>query len=259
VTNEWDAAASDYAANWEKTTGYTVERLVDWVALHDGATVADVACGPGTVTVALLARGARVAASDFSPGMIDALRARVGEDAGVEAEVADAAALPYGDDTMDGAVSNFGVIFCPQIDDALRELTRVTKPAGRLAMTAWTTEARNGWTTLLDEDRGASLEFPLPERPAYRWANALDFARTLERAGWRELTIDTVDFPPHMLPSADHAGEALNSPATRLALQSMPQAHIAALAAHLVERARTLYGEGEVPLPRQAWLARGVA
>jgi ubiquinone/menaquinone biosynthesis C-methylase UbiE len=262
MTNEWDAAAPEYAASWETTTGYTVERLLDWLAPGEGTTFADVACGPGTVTVALLARGARVHAVDFSAGMIEELRTRVdglGLADRVESDVADAASLPLGDDSVDGAVSNFGVIFCPDIDAALRELVRVTKPGGRLAMTAWTTETKNGWTTLLGDDHEAVLGYALPPRSAYRWTSEDDFAAALARAGWRDVTLEAIEFPPPTYPTADDVRHAIETPATKTMLAPLTDEQRERLADYLVDRAKNRFGDGEVSLPRQAWLARASA
>jgi 2-polyprenyl-3-methyl-5-hydroxy-6-metoxy-1,4-benzoquinol methylase len=70
VANEWDATAAVYEDQFEQVTGTTVPRLVEWLAPSDGKTFADVACGPGVVTMALAERGAFVRASDFSDGMV---------------------------------------------------------------------------------------------------------------------------------------------------------------------------------------------
>jgi SAM-dependent methyltransferase len=261
VTNEWDAAAGVYEDQFEVVTSTTVGRLLDWIAPAPGMVVADAACGPGTVSVQLAASGASVRASDFSEGMVSRARQRAAElsfDALIEVEVADAASLPLDDDAVDGAVSNFGVIFCPEIDAALHELARVTHADGRLAITAWTSEKTNGWTTLLAADYADELGFAVPVRPMYRWAEEGDFRAALDRAGWRAVEIETIDFAPKLLDPED-MGEALTTPATRIAIASLTDAQVEALAAYLCRRGREVYGGAPVPLPRQAWLARGVA
>jgi ubiquinone/menaquinone biosynthesis C-methylase UbiE len=261
VNNEWDAAASVYEDQFEKVTSTTVERLVAWLSPRDGLTFADVACGPGTVTMQLAALGAAVRASDFSAEMVTRAQARAGElgfGALVRADVADAAALPLDDDTVDGAVSNFGVIFCPDVDGALAELARVTRADGRLAITAWTTEKANGWTTLLAPDYDAELGFRIPPRTMYRWSSADELRGALGRAGWRDVAIEVVDFAPNMH-APDDVVNALTTPASRVSLESLTEQQLDALRAYLVRRAHELFGGDPVPLPRQAWLARGVA
>ncbi|MEY2471137.1 MAG: hypothetical protein QOK28_466 [Actinomycetota bacterium] len=261
MTNEWDSAASVYEDQFEKITSTTVSRLVAWLAPRGGLTFADVACGPGIVTMALAARGAAVRASDFSAEMVKRAQARaeeLGFGALVRADVADAAALPLADGSVDGAVSNFGVIFCPDIDGALAELARVTRVNGRLAITAWTTEATNGWTTLLGDDYAEELGFSVAPRPMYRWPTADELRAALARAGWRDVDVETIDCAPNVY-APDDIAEALTTPASRLALSSLTAAEVDALRAYLVARAHALFGGDSVPLPRQAWFARGIS
>lgn len=257
--SSWDEAAADYEAHWEATTGYTLPRLLEHLAPAEGLHVVDVAAGPGTVTVALAERGARVSACDLSPAMVERLTARAGElglAARVEARVADAQALPYADGSADAAVSNFGVIFAPDLPRALGELVRVTRPGGRLAMTAWSLESRNGWSTLLEPDYEQVLGFALGPRPAYRWTSRDAFVTALGAAGWRDLDVETVEFPPAVWERPDDVVAALDSPATRIALAALDPAQAERVRAYVVDRARERFGDGPVSLPREAWVAR---
>jgi ubiquinone/menaquinone biosynthesis C-methylase UbiE len=261
VANEWDAAASVYEDQFEQVTSTTVDRLIEWLAPRDGTTFADVACGPGTVTMHLAERGAAVRASDFSPEMVKRATQRAAERGfadRVTVEAADAASLPLDDASVDGAVSNFGVIFCPDIDAALAELARVTRAGGRLAITAWTTEGANGWTTLLADDYESELGFAIPPRPMYRWSTADELQAALARAGWSDVTVDTIDFTPKLY-SPDDLSEVITTPATRLALATLSDAQVAALVAYLERRANARTGGEPIALPRQAWLATGMS
>lgn len=260
--SSWDEAAGDYEAHWEATTGYTLPRLVDHLAPREGLHALDVAAGPGTVTMALAERGARVSACDLSRAMVERLLARAGElgfSAQVDARVADAQALPYPDRSFDAAASNFGVIFAPDVAAALAELVRVTRPGGRLAMTSWSLEARNGWSTLLEPDYEQVLGFALGPRPAYRWGSVEEFVAALAAAGWGDLDVETVAFPAAVWEKPDDVAAALDSPATRMALAALDPAQADRVRAYVVERARVVFGGGPVSLPREAWVARGRA
>jgi ubiquinone/menaquinone biosynthesis C-methylase UbiE len=48
--------------------------------------------------------------------------------------------LPFPADSFDAAVSTFGVMFAPNQERAARELTRVVRPGGRIALASWTPE-----------------------------------------------------------------------------------------------------------------------
>jgi SAM-dependent methyltransferase len=52
-------------------------------------------------------------------------------------DLGDARTLPYEDSAFDVVASNFGVIFAPDRDVVARELARVCRSGGRLALTAW--------------------------------------------------------------------------------------------------------------------------
>ena len=54
--------------------------------------------------------------------------------------MADAEALPYADSSYDVVLSTFGVMFAPDHARAARELLRVCRPGGRIALACWTPE-----------------------------------------------------------------------------------------------------------------------
>ena len=53
-------------------------------------------------------------------------------------QVADAEALPFGDESFDVVLSTFGVMFAPAHFNAATELVRVTRKGGIIAMANWT-------------------------------------------------------------------------------------------------------------------------
>ncbi|MDQ1464520.1 MAG: demethylmenaquinone methyltransferase / 2-methoxy-6-polyprenyl,4-benzoquinol methylase, partial [Actinomycetota bacterium] len=73
---------------------------------------------------------------DFSLGMLrQGARQRGGAyRGGVRFVAGDAVALPFGDQTFDAVTMSFGLRNVHDVDAALRELLRVTKPGGRLVI-----------------------------------------------------------------------------------------------------------------------------
>ncbi|CAN2536179.1 2-phytyl-1,4-beta-naphthoquinone+methyltransferase,+chloroplastic [Methylocapsa aurea] len=55
----------------------------------------------------------------------------------IEFRVADMLALGYPDDAFDAVICVFGVFFVPDMTAAVRELWRMVRPGGRLAITTW--------------------------------------------------------------------------------------------------------------------------
>ncbi len=100
-----------------------------------GSRVLDVAAGNGNFAIATARIGAQVTATDFSPRMVELGQAR-SDDEGVRVEwlEADAESLPFSDHYFDVAGSAFGAIFAPQPELVAKELFRVVRPGGTVAM-----------------------------------------------------------------------------------------------------------------------------
>jgi ubiquinone/menaquinone biosynthesis C-methylase UbiE len=117
------------------------ESLAEAVDLRADERVLDVAAGNGNATLAAARRFARVVSTDYVPELLakGAERARA-DGLEVRFEVADAEGLPFPDGSFDVAMSTFGVMFTPEPVRAARELTRVVRRGGRIAMANWTPE-----------------------------------------------------------------------------------------------------------------------
>lgn len=116
-------------------------RLVAYAQIRQGERVLDVACGTGVVALAAARTGARVSGLDLTPELLARARENASI-AGVEIDwhEGDAEALPFADATFDVVVSQFGHIFAPRPDIAVREMLRVLKPGGTIAFSTWPPE-----------------------------------------------------------------------------------------------------------------------
>lgn len=263
MPEDWDDYASEYETKFEEVTGFFMPDFVDWVNPHGAEfVVVDVGCGPGVVSLAMAARGARVVGVDVSAAMLERLRARAdaaGVASRVEGVVASGESLGLPDDSAHGCVSSFGIIYCPDVDAALREMVRVTASGGPVMITAWTTENRNGWHTWLSDDYEIELGFGVPKRTNLRWASEDALRAALDRAGWRGVEIETVVSKPSVFPSADAVRDAFNTPPSRDMLSSLSDEQQERLQDYVVELAKRRFGDAPVELPREAWVARGRA
>lgn len=112
--------------------------LVEVAGLHGGEHVIDVGCGTGNAALLAAAAGARVTAVDPSPRLLDVTSATArASGLGVQCELGDAAALPVPDRSVDCYLSNFGLVFTPEVEAAAAEMARVLAPTGRALFTAW--------------------------------------------------------------------------------------------------------------------------
>ena len=139
VRTMFDRIAPVYdAMNRVMTAGLDVRwrRLTAEAAVRPGDRVLDAACGTGDLAVADLKAGAdRVTGLDFSEGMLERARRKpVPREDALEWVLGDMLALPFADATFDSATVGFGVRNVADLELALRELRRVLRPGGRLAI-----------------------------------------------------------------------------------------------------------------------------
>jgi ubiquinone/menaquinone biosynthesis C-methylase UbiE len=118
------------------------EMLCEAVDLRSGQTVLDVAAGNGNATLAAARRFADVTSTDYVGALLERGKERAkAERLDVKFQEADAEDLPFADASYDVVLSTFGVMFTPHQERAARELTRVTKPGGKIGMANWTPES----------------------------------------------------------------------------------------------------------------------
>jgi SAM-dependent methyltransferase len=139
---DYAGAAERMLAGWERAGHEALLRelepvasvLADLAGVGAGTEVLDVGSGDGNVALACLDRGARVAACDVAPAMVERGRTRCHR---ARWQVADAQALPYPDARFDAVLSSFGAVLAPRARRTARELVRVARPGGVVAITAW--------------------------------------------------------------------------------------------------------------------------
>lgn len=142
-----DAVARGYTAVAPSYDRVTAEDAWMRRVLHDryrrlfrpGERVLDLGCGTGLDTLFLAGLGMRVTALDVSPGMIEALEAKLasGGAAGrVETRVGDAAELDgWPAAGFDGVVSAFAALnTLPELSGAARGIARLLRPGGRAVL-----------------------------------------------------------------------------------------------------------------------------
>ena len=131
-------ASGDYPSMVESWLLPLGPRLVDACGIGPGLTVLDVAAGTGNASIPAAQRGATVTASDLTPELLEAGRARA-DAAGVTLEwaEADAERLPFDDASYDVVMSAIGVMFAPRHQAAADELVRVCRPGGTIGVLSW--------------------------------------------------------------------------------------------------------------------------
>jgi demethylmenaquinone methyltransferase / 2-methoxy-6-polyprenyl-1,4-benzoquinol methylase len=106
-------------------------RLTVEAVVQPGDRVLDACCGTGDLAVAAEREGGRVTGLDFSGEML--VRARR-KSATIEWLQGDLLSLPFADASFDAATVGFGIRNVGDLELGLRELRRVLRPEGRLAI-----------------------------------------------------------------------------------------------------------------------------
>jgi SAM-dependent methyltransferase len=111
------------------------------LAPRPGERILDVATGTGWSARNMARAGARTTGVDIAPDLLAAARDLSAHlDPRIEFLEADAEALPFEDRSFDAVISTFGVMFAADHAATARELARVCRPGGRLALIVWAPE-----------------------------------------------------------------------------------------------------------------------
>ena len=197
----WDSVARGWAVWLEWTERYFTP-VTEWFAERavwvPGVRALDVACGPGYPTFAGASRvgpaGTQVGI-DISPRMIAAAseRARAAGVRNVEFVEMDAEDLRFEDGCFDTVTNAYGLMFCPDPQQALTEAHRVLKVGGRLAVTTWDEPVKSPFFTVITSVAVPILSLAVPDRDApspFRLASAARLEAMLHAAGFSEVRVE---------------------------------------------------------------------
>jgi 2-polyprenyl-3-methyl-5-hydroxy-6-metoxy-1,4-benzoquinol methylase len=145
------------------------ERVVDQLAPRAGVRWLDLACGTGAVAERAAASGASVTGVDLAPALIETARERAAERGlQIDYRVGDCEQLELDDASFDAVSSTCGVMFAPDHEASARELARVTRPGGRIALANWTP---TGGLARMFKVMAPFMPAPPPSNP-FDWGDA---------------------------------------------------------------------------------------
>jgi ubiquinone/menaquinone biosynthesis C-methylase UbiE len=194
----------DFSQGYERERGYGYHALLDELEMRvvspfaTGRRVLEVGCGTGLILERLARHAQEAWGLDVSPGMLRAARAR-----GLSVVVGSATSLPFADASFDMVCSFKVLAHVPDIEQALREITRVTKPGGAMVL-----EFYNPWSLRYAAKRIAGPQ-PISEGRTEadvftRWDSPLQvrrlFPRGVEIEGLRGVRVFTPVAFVHKLP-----------------------------------------------------------
>lgn len=202
----WQSVSNSAAEGYERLLVPAIfapwaQILIETAAIRPGESVLDVACGTGVV--ARLAAGqvgetGRVVGLDFNAAMLEVARALPpAPGATVEWCEASAFEMPLPDASFDAVLCQQGVQQFADRLAGLREMHRVVRPGGRLAVSVWASiEHSPAFAELADAvERHVGPDAASNRRATFAFGDASALEHLVTEAGFREVTVRTVTGP----------------------------------------------------------------
>ncbi len=134
-SERFDRITSNFVTSEVHRSSPTIARLHELLAGRAIGAVLDVACGAGHLGLSFAGKASRIAAADPAPNMLEAaLRAAREKGVALETYCAPAEALPMAGGEFDLTMSRLAPHHFTDIYVALREMARVTRAGGRVAV-----------------------------------------------------------------------------------------------------------------------------
>jgi SAM-dependent methyltransferase len=238
----WERVAAGWRstrAEMQRAAAGVSEWMLDAVDPRPGQTVLELASGPGDTGLMAAQRVApdgRAIITDGAQGMVDVARARA-EELGVtnaELRTMEAEWIDLPAASVDAVLCRWGLMLLADPEAALREMRRVLRPGGRLALAVWDAPDHNPWIAVAREATmrlGVMPPPPADEPGPFALADPARLGELIYAAGFDDVEVDTVDLTfeadsldawwDHLMLSSPRLSEAVAglSPADHYALR----------------------------------------
>ena len=129
VANKWDDMRQDFFSENIR------EKACSVAGLEKGKVAADIGAGTGFITEALLTKGMNVIAVDYSEEMLKHMEQKFKNFHSVEYRQGESENLPIENASVDYAMANMYLHHVENPLTAIKEMTRILKPGGKLVLT----------------------------------------------------------------------------------------------------------------------------
>ena len=181
---------NSFSPGWKKWDDLTMDflkpmadEIIRLIKPVENDLVLDVASGTGEpgLTIATMLKGGKVIATDLAEGMLEVAKENATRRGIKNFEIV----------TFDAVSCRMGFMFFPDMLLAAKEMVRVLKPGGRIAVTVWSGPERNLWASSIMGiiNNNMELESPPPEAPGlFRCAGSGFIADLFKQAGLRNIS-----------------------------------------------------------------------
>jgi SAM-dependent methyltransferase len=194
---------AEHAAYVDARGAEVTERMLELTAPRPGERVLELACGPGSVGLAAAERvapGGEVILSDVAAEMtsIAAHRADALGLTNVSTRQLDLERIEQPDGSYDVVLCREGLMLVPDPARAAREIRRVLRPDGRVAVAVWGPREHNPWLGVVFDAISAQTGTPVPP-PGIPGPFSLDdpdkLAGVLSDAGLSDVAVTELSTP----------------------------------------------------------------
>jgi SAM-dependent methyltransferase len=213
ILERWGRAAAGWSKRAQRVRefGLPVSAwMLDHAGLQPGLRVLELAAGPGEtgfLAAELIRPGGTLVCSDATDEMLEVARVRANELGieNVEFKRIELEWIDLGTASVDVVLCKWGLMFAVDPEAALREVRRVLRPGGRVALAVWDQPPVNPWSTITTRalvELGHTTQ-PDPDAPGmFALAPPGRLQGVLEAAGFLEVVLDTVE-PPRAFDSVE--------------------------------------------------------
>ena len=194
------------ANSWKKWNAFTMDFLrpmgdaiIKALDVKSNDITLDIASGTGepAFTIAAIAEGGKVYATDLSEEMLAIARAYAQERDinNIEFRVADVSNLPFSDHFFDKISCRMGFMFFPDMQLAAKEIFRICKNGGRMAVSVWAASENNDWYTTATKVLLRHIDIPRQPVNApgmFRCAAPGLMKQLFEDAGFKNVNEETI-------------------------------------------------------------------
>jgi ubiquinone/menaquinone biosynthesis C-methylase UbiE len=169
--------------------------------------------------------------------------------------------LPYPNNSFDAVVCRFGVMFFPSPADAVREMLRVLKPGGKLALAVWHYGERNPFHSVVAEVVERYVATPPDAAPPdmFRFAAPGELLRIVASAGATGTSERLLQFSIRAKSSVEDFWTLRSemSEKLRTKLAGLAPAQLAELKREILEALRAYSFEDEIRFPAEVLIVSG--
>jgi SAM-dependent methyltransferase len=247
-----------YVGRWSRKVA---PEFLRWLAAGAGLAWADVGCGTGELTSAILAtcEPVSVAGLDSSEGFVAHARHRIGDRRGRFA-VGDATRLPWGSAASDVTVSGLVLNFVRDHDAMVQEMARVTRPGGLVAAYVWDygggmQMVRHFWDAAITVSPG---EAKLDQAERFPLCGPGPLQALFERMALRAVTVRAIQIPTVFESFDDYWTPFLGGTGSAPTYLASVDGDVRERIRRRLESRLAPAPGGRIELTAQAWAVRGV-